>query len=36
MIQEKFIKFIPVHDRTGAGLANLLLNEVANLGIITV
>lgn len=36
MIHEKFIKFIPVNDRSGAGLANLLLKEVANLGITTI
>jgi hypothetical protein len=36
MIHEKFIKFITVHDRSGVGLANLLLKEVANLGIITI
>jgi len=36
IIQEKFIKFIPVNDRSGAGLANLLLKELANLGMITV
>jgi hypothetical protein len=36
MIHEKFIKFIPVHDRSGVGLANLLLKEVANLGIIAI
>ncbi|CAF1321705.1 unnamed protein product [Adineta steineri] len=33
MIHEKFIKFIPVTDRSGAGLANLLLKEVADLGL---
>ena len=32
IIQEKFVKFFPVHDRPGAGLANLLLKEVADLG----
>ena len=31
IIQEKFVRFIPVHDRFGANLANLLLKEVTNL-----
>ncbi|CAF5004578.1 unnamed protein product, partial [Rotaria sp. Silwood1] len=33
VIQAKFIKFIPVVDRTGVGLANLLLKEVIDLGL---
>ncbi|CAF1122299.1 unnamed protein product [Rotaria sordida] len=31
LIQEKFIKFIHVQDRSGAGLANVLLREVTDL-----
>ena len=32
IIQEKFIRFIPVRDRSGADLVNLPLKQVANLG----
>ena len=31
IIQEKFIRFIPVRDRSGADLANWPLKQVANL-----
>ena len=32
VMQEKFIRFIPVRDRSGAELAILPLKQVANLG----
>ncbi|CAF1232275.1 unnamed protein product [Rotaria sordida] len=33
VIQEKFVKFITVSDRSGAGLAKLIMEEVTNLGL---
>ncbi|CAF3377696.1 unnamed protein product, partial [Rotaria sp. Silwood2] len=32
-VQEKFISFLPAEDRTGEGLARLILEELTNLGL---
>lgn len=32
-VQEKFISFIPAQDRTGEGLARLILEQIKNLGL---
>ena len=31
-IHENFLMFIPVTDRSGAGLANLIINSILDLG----